>query len=346
MSIQWADNFAPYGLHGVNRMLDGVYAQILGGQSDIQADPSGAAGLVFVGATGGGFRLPLTTLVQTAGMAMRIWCSALPTDNGSTPQWEFRDNGNLRQGFLQILTNGQMRYTDNAGTVHDTAGPVVTANAWWHVEMKQFCNVATGTFELRVEGVPKLVLTGINTGANQIAQVVQFLSGSQAPSDFIKDFVLWDTTGTVNTDFQGTVLVANQIPTADINTNWTLTGAATRFAALANAPPLDTTQFITAVTPPPSPYVADMSDLSGNVTSVRAVITMVRATKTDGGDANLQVGLISSPSSGPATALGANRPITVAPTYWRDVFEVDPKTGVAWLPAAVNAAQLQLNRTV
>lgn len=47
---------------------------------------------------------------------------------------------------------------------------------------------------------------------------------------------------------------------------------------------------------------------------------------------NVQAGLIS----GASTALGANRPITTAYTYFRDVIETDPAT----------AAQLQLNRTL
>jgi hypothetical protein len=88
-----------------------------------------------------------------------------------------------------------------------------------------------------------------------------------------------------------------------------------------------------------------MTSLTGDITSIKCVMTMVRAAKTDGGDGSLQNGLISHPSAGPVTGLGQDRPITTAQTYWRDVFELDPKTAAPWLPSSVNQAHLQINRT-
>ena len=54
------------------------------------------------------------------------------------------------------------------------------------------------------------------------------------------------------------------------------------------------------------------------------------------GGGNLQMAM----KSGASTGLGSDRPMTVAFTYWQDVFEVDPATSAQWLPAAVNAANL------
>jgi hypothetical protein len=140
------------------------------------------------------------------------------------------------------------------------------------------------------------------------------------------------------------VLVKDLIPTADVNTNWNTTGP-NRFSILDNRPPNDAA-FITAINPPPAAYVAELSNLPADVTSIRGLMTFVRAAKTDGGDGSLQIGLISDPLGVPATALGANRPITVAQTYWRDVFEQDPKTLAPWTPAAVDLVRLQINRTL
>jgi hypothetical protein len=67
-----------------------------------------------------------------------------------------------------------------------------------------------------------------------------------------------------------------------------------------------------------------------------------RSRKTDGGTGNIQLGVIS----GAATGLGVDRPITTAYTYWWDVFDSDPNIAAAWTKAAVNAMNLQLNRTL
>jgi hypothetical protein len=67
-----------------------------------------------------------------------------------------------------------------------------------------------------------------------------------------------------------------------------------------------------------------------------------RSRKTDGGDGNMQLGVISAA----ATGLGSNRPITTAYTYWYDIFDADPNGAAAWTRISFNAINLQLNRTV
>ena len=92
----------------------------------------------------------------------------------------------------------------------------------------------------------------------------------------------------------------------------------------------------------PAAYKASLQDLPATVTSVRGVMPIHRSRKTDGGDGNLQQGLIS----GASTGLGANRPITTAYTYWWDIYDADPNGAIAWTRLAVNALNYQLNRTL
>ena len=68
----------------------------------------------------------------------------------------------------------------------------------------------------------------------------------------------------------------------------------------------------------------------------------MRARKSDGGDGNIQTGLIS----GGAEVDGSNRPITTAFTYYEDVFEIDPANAAPWTPASADAATFKINRTV
>jgi hypothetical protein len=92
----------------------------------------------------------------------------------------------------------------------------------------------------------------------------------------------------------------------------------------------------------PAAYKCSLQDLPATVTSVRGVMPIHRSRKTDGGDGNLQQALIS----GASTGLGSNRPITTAYTYWWDIYDADPNGAIAWTRLAVNALNLQLNRTL
>jgi hypothetical protein len=96
------------------------------------------------------------------------------------------------------------------------------------------------------------------------------------------------------------------------------------------------------VTPAPAASKFGLSDLPTNVTSVKGLYAVNRSRKTDSGDGQLQVGMVS----GVSTVLGNDRTITTSYTYWTDVFEEDPATSAPWTRTGVNAAQLQVNRTV
>lgn len=360
MAVDFCDNFNVYGPGGTGFMTNGVYAELANAVFTLGcvADPDGiSTPLVWTYNSGNNngenynLRKVLSGGAQDiVGVAQRVWLDQLPRNAGAYPKpIEFRDNGNTLICSLGVSTTGQL-FIQNAiaNEQYITAGPVITANGWWHIETR--IQISTGQYEVRVEGVTVLSGGGKNFGANPIAQTA---FGSQnagatvnASTSFIKDFVVWTGAGAHNTDFLGTVIVALLTPNADVALNWTPTPAGhTGSSILANIPPQDGVQYIDAPNPPPAAFVCAMSDLTPDVTSVKAIMTMVRAQKTDGGDASLQSGIISSPLAAPATVLGANRPITVGQTYWMDVFEVDPKTGAAWLPSAVNAANFQLNRT-
>lgn len=356
MAIQHCDNFSIYGTNPAF-LLNGVYADAPG--VALVTDPDGISGGHVLQATAsfaeGGVRYVLSALESTVGVCGRLWMPSLPSSSDNTPAIIMKDVGNNPIVGLGCDTTGRLSLFDQrpgrfgGAAFATTTGPVVTANAWWHIELKTAYAGSVCTYELRVEG--QTVLSGSHaiTSAAIPAQVVLGVVDFIGQNFLWKDFVVWDGTGANNNNFLGSVLVQGLTLTSDVALNWTPVGGATGFAVLSNVPPLDGTQYLDAPNPPPAAYKAKLSALVGNVTSVKAVMSMVRAGKSDGGDASLQSGLISSPTATPATVLGANRPITVAQTYWRDVFEVDPKTGVAWLPGAfnggANSTQIQMNRT-
>lgn len=343
------DNFAIYGTTGA-LLTQGVYVQQAGAQ--LVTDPETGVGIVLKGGTTYEdvvrYAFPAGA-VNTCGAAYRGWSPALPeNDNALNNAVKFAGAGNEKLFQVGVTSNGRVRArlqdASNNAVDYNSAAPVVTANGWWHYEVK-YTKTGTNTcdFEVRVEGQTVLQQTGVSCLDIQPAQcsIGTRIDLSDLPKDpYFKDYVIWDGTGSYNNDFLGSVLVTNLTPTSDVALNWTPSTGSTGYQILDNIPPNDA-QYLSAGDPAPSPYVAELSNLPANITSVRALQTRVRAAKSDGGDGSLQVSVISNGN----TSNGSNRPITVAQTYWSDVFETDPDTGNPWLPSAVDDAQLQLNRT-
>jgi len=337
------------GLYGTTLELltSGVYAQYGNANScNLVEDPDpNITGTVLrftaqPGATGV-LRYVLPSSQTKVGMARRVWMDLLPVDPTRLPfLFEWRNGANSVLGSITCDTTGRIVGTVGA-TVTTSTNPALVANAWQHIE--SMMDTSTGDVEVRVEGVTVLLMSGLVI-AGPIAQVsVRVPSVNQDNlRQYLKDFVIWDGAGAANNDFMGSVQVIELIPDADNVFAWSASTGTTGFNLVDEAPPNDDTDYIFAVNPPPSLSNFDVTGLPPDITSVKGIIARVRSRKTDGGDGNLQVGVVSGASVG----LGADRPITTAYTYWSDVFEVDPATAAPWLPSAVNAVKLQLNRTL
>jgi len=354
MAIEHMDNFSMYGTNKA-LLLNGVYAEATQpfATFGITADPDASGGrCVFFtvsNATTPTLRYVLDAAQEIVGWCGRVWLSELPSDDNRRPNViSFRDASNGQFiGFLIETTGRVTAYGDLAGGSVTTTNPVMTANGWYHWEIK-YDTSGNGGLELRIEGLTVIDLDDLGyAGHGATYQISSYFAGTNFDDTtmYLKDYVVWNGDGALNTDFLGSVIVYDLAPDADIDLNWTPNGQATGFAILDNSPPDDGVDFLNATFPPPDAYVCTVGNLPPDVTSVKALMTMVRAAKSDGGDGFLQMGLISDPDGTPATVLGADRPITVAFTYWRDVFETDPKTSAPWLPSAVDEVQMQMDRT-
>lgn len=99
----------------------------------------------------------------------------------------------------------------------------------------------------------------------------------------------------------------------------------------------------------PTAFEVALEPLPDDVTSIRAVIPIVRAAKVDSGDGNIQVSFgVSEPSydDGPDT------PITAGFTFWGNatapfVSEINPLTAAPWAPGEFNlGARMKVARTL
>lgn len=348
MSIQMMDNWNIYGFNNAN-LLNGVYAELDRSGLIASPDPNDGGKPVYrtvaAQALDSVLRYVLSSPQTTVGTAQRIWLDSLPNDpNQQHCVFSVLDGSNSLLYYARFTTTGALALYDSGNTqLAISSGPVITANAFWHVECKMVLDPSIGSFEARVEGVPVITLSAQNFGSTPVSQVRIYSQGNNnTPFGYWKDYVIWDGSGASNNDFLGTVIVYSLLPAVDISNGWTLTGGTSAFSILDNAPPQDGVEFLTAPLPLPAPVVTSLTALPNNVTSVRGLMSMVRARKDDGGDGSLQNSLVS----GSSTVDGVNRPITAAFTYWRDQFPVDPATGNPWTITAANAVQLKINRTV
>jgi hypothetical protein len=257
----------------------------------------------------------------------------------------WKDGGNNLIAQVTVTTTGALQAYNNGALIGTTAGPVITANGWWHVEAQLTCDAAAGgSLTVWVEGLQVLNITGLTTNVASTSQIemgVDPAATSANPPMYVKDWVLWDGTGTVNNTQLGPVIVCDLVENGDVSGGWTSTGA-NAWSAINESPP-DDAGYIDAVTPPPADQICTLTDLPANIVGVRGLVTVVRAWKTDGGDGSMTVGI--TPDAGAHYANGASHAVSTAPTYFTDASNVSPATGVAYTPVEVNASNIRFKRT-
>lgn len=345
--ILWADGFDAYGADEA-QMADGLWASSSG---DLVTTPvrTGTHSYHLSGNTDG--RRVFGGPLVTAGVAAAFFLGALPASDNTTNCFTFADAGNIPQVTIAIDTTGILsawrggpgvgdHYNTKLG---DTGAPVLTANAWNHVEAKVKIHGSTGTVEVRVNGATVLALSGQNTGsAGETSQVRFDVNGAFTLGYYLDDLVAWDTSGSLNNDFVGDVKVFTDLPNADTaDVDWTPLTGSDRYAMIDEVPADGDTSYDESTTAGDKMGVT-FPALDAAVAQVLGVILVTKTKKTDAGACTLQVSI----DSGGSQDAGAANPITTAYTYRFDVFETDPDTAAPWVPAAAGAAALVLERTV
>lgn len=363
MSLLWMDGFDHYGAGAAGRlaMLDGAWAQITNASSAPSATwpRTGSYGFAAVVSTSSEVnRRVLGGAKTTVGLGAAFYLTALPATNGRLKLFDFRDAANGIQCAIVVQSTGTIAAYrgDNSTLLGTSAAPAVTAAAQTHVEAKVTFDNTTGAIEVRVNGVSVLNLSGIDTvntanvECSQVGVGCTPVAGSPGGLGtlYFDDLFAWDDAGAQCNDFLGDRRVRTIFPSADTAMEeWTATGATDGYDCINDASPDGETTYISAlplVGSPPAPLTSiyALEDPPAGVGSIAAVQTYVRMRKTEAGDTNVKVSLLSSGDE----AEGADRAITEAYTYWTDVHELNPNTGTPWSESSLSAAQLQIKRTV
>lgn len=353
MAIQWADSFSRYGTGSASNtaMKDGLPYNNWLSQAVTDPDPAAAAaGERCVLLNSGLNNDPLTEnrialrtpSAGTVGVAARYWFNSFGSGTARRCIAVFANNTPTALVSCRVEANGALTIVEGltGAVIATTTSPMISTNTWNHIETSY--NGTTGAIEVRVNGITRVSGTAVTTGTTYFAFPINRIGAASGSGMYVKDLVIWDGTGSRNNSFLGSVVVRRRPPVSDVTLGgWLPSTGSTGYNLLAKTAVNDST-YLSADDSPPAPMQYNIQDLPDDVTSVKAVIAVVRAKKIDGGDANLQTSIISNGTPGD----GADRPITSAFSYWYDVFEVDPDTGSGWTPQAFNDATVEINRTV
>jgi hypothetical protein len=350
MAIQWADSFARYGTGGGSNtpMRDGLPYNNWLSTCIVDPDPLAPTercvqindGIDNNPLTENRIALPAPT-AGTVGFCARYWFPSFGSGSGREVIAVWATVAPAVLAYVRTNPNGAISIESGNGTeIASTVAPVISTNSWNHIESTY--NGTTGAMEVRLNGIT--ILSGVSTSTGTIAFCHPMRrSGTSIGSNFlVKDLVIWDSSGSRNNTFAGSVVVRRKAPNSDITLGgWVPSTGSTGVPLLAKTTPNDAT-YLSADDTPPAPMSYTLENLPDDVTSVRGIVSVVRARKIDGGDANLQVSLLSGGDADP----GADRPITTTFTYWYDISETDPDTGNAWTPSSFDAADVKIDRTI
>lgn len=341
-------------------MLDGPWAQLQGLTLSDDPDPAiGSAGKVLFlnSTTTSRARAILPSPQAKVGVAQRFFDTSLPANRAGPRIIEWRSAANALMGYVYVTSTGALAFmlgnSSDADPTFVTPGPVITPNAWWHIECCLTAGVSSDAeIEIRVNGAVKMSETGFSTSAGSIGQYALANGSYSSVNDaggYRKDLVVWDGSGSENNDFLGSVTAFFRCVVSDITLGgWTCSSGSSGSDLIGVAgPPVDT-NYIAANDAPPAAAEFELEDLPDDVTSIRFIVPFVRAAKVDGGDGDIQLGI--SPN-GVDYDTGPNTPITSAMTYWGNpaapyVSEINPETLAPWTPSDFNGSRLKIDRTV
>lgn len=247
------------------------------------------------------------------------------------------DAGTL-QLEIRLNIDGTLSITRN-GTVLGTSSVSLNSGSYRYLELKATIHDTLGSYELRLGGVNILSATNVDTKNTANASINQVSFGMLNASAFVTwtfdDLYILDTSGATNNDFLGDVRIDAIYPTADGNyKQWTPSTGVDHFALVDEATP-NTTDYVSDGTPGNKDSFVMSNPPALASQAIYGVKVKVAAAKDDAGARSLKVGV----RSGAVDSVSAAKALSTSQVYYSNIHEVDPATGLAWLPAAVDALE-------
>lgn len=338
MAITWIDGFDLYDNTNMRPGESGRYVETVSDSSSVQSgrisgqairfDQNNGSTTRFSGGLGSG------SDTVTVGFALQLSGSAIALSERRLMY--FLNSGTIIC-TLSITSSGTLKFYrgDLSTQLVTSAAGVITANAYYHIEVALTRHASAGIVEIRVNGATVASGSGLNTGASSIDTLgfcqVQNLSSSDAcfyDDLFVKNDV---------SSFLGDCRVETLRPTAETaDQDWT-PSTGTNNAAMVDDTTTDHDSTYVSAATATDKDVYTMGDLSDTPASIHAVQATMVAKKDDAGSRTVAASVkVNSAVDGATHTMGTSYQSFV------DIVSVDPDTTAAWTAAGVNAAEFQL----
>lgn len=270
------------------------------------------------------------------GMALKLDVS------GATSQLNFREGGTVHisvtingSGFLEVRRGA-------GGTLLATGSIATVAGTYAYIEIYVKVNDTTGAVSTQVDGVPDVNITGVDTQnggtgvTDNFENAMPYYGAFISPSSYIDDFVILDTSGSVNNAFLGDTRVEVCLPNGN-GFHSDLVGSdgnsIDNYLLVSENPPDGDTTYVESSTPGDEDTYeyANVASVSGAVFGVQVC---PYARKTDG--ATRQIASRSR-LAGMEDA-GSTKTLTSSYAYYPQVFEEDPSSA-PWTITSVDDAE-------
>ena len=223
-------------------------------------------------------------------------------------------------GILQVATS--------AGTTIVSTTTPLAANTWYYVEITVLQAGASGSAEIRLNGVSEGGPTTGNFGSANMGSV-RFIRGSSGTIDY-DDVYINDTSGSLNTGFLGEQRVDFLVPTGAGNSTQFTPNAGSNWDRVDDTTPDDDTTYNSDSTVNHKDTYA-VGDVSSSST-VSAVQVNHRVRKTDAGARAIATVI----RQGGTDYVGDTKPLTSDYLFQSQLYSADP-LGSAWTASSVNA---------
>lgn len=231
----------------------------------------------------------------------------------------------------------QARTGSSVGTLIATATRALPFNAYRYVEVGITVGDATGTIEVRIDGVAVINEVNVDTKGTAVADLDEIWigAGGGTPAIAVDDvYILDNTTVDLNTYLGDVYMQLLLSDGAGSQTDFTLVGAATNWEAVKEIPPDDDTSYVgSTVVGNEDLYTFGALGLA--VATIKACVVNIRARKTDAGVRTIRAEARQNVTT------GESADISVGDDYefFQSAFPNNPDTGVAWTIAGVDSAE-------
>lgn len=340
MALVWADCFDIYGTAGGSNsfMLNAGYNAV-----NASGWVAGRTGANAINLFNSKIQRPLDTSVTTLGQGAAINVQSIGSVNVNAPGIGFESAGGTMECRVVVQPDLSFAVYDRTSVLKGSTAPnsIVLGSFYW-LEVKAIGNAGgvanTGIVEVRINGVTKVTINGINL-PNAFA--FHSLGGSTGGQAYWDDYIVWDTTGpnAWTADFMGDRRLVACFPNANGTLQDFTANPAPAWDCLNNDPPADGTSYIEGTA---AGNVSEFGKTAIGINSndIAAMFIVGRLFKSDAGTATGRIGVNSN---GNVLNSPAESPGTTGALFHMSV-ETDPNTNLAWTRTAYDAANLRVTR--